>query len=64
MPAQATDPVRTLRSWIALSLACAFGILAFAAAVELTGSRLAAVIVAVGIAALVAWTFWRRSLLA
>ncbi len=63
MPAQATDPVRTLRSWIALSLACAFGILAFAATVGLTRSRLAAVILAVGIAGLVAWTFCRRSMI-
>ncbi len=28
MPAQATDPVRTLRSWIAVSLACAFAMTA------------------------------------
>lgn len=62
MPAQATEPVGALRRWIALSLACAFAIFAFAAAVGLTGSRLAAVVVAAGVAALVAWAFWRRSI--
>jgi hypothetical protein len=65
MPTQATEPpgtvtARSLRALIALSLACAFGIFAFAAAMGLAGSRPVAVIVAVGIAAFVAWFFWRR----
>jgi alpha-1,2-mannosyltransferase len=65
MPTQTTEPsgtvtTRSLRALIALSLACAFGIFAFAAAMGFTGSRLIAVIVAVGVAALVAWFFWRR----
>jgi len=62
MPAQATDPVRTLRSWIAVSLACALAIFAFAGARGLTGSRLAAVAAAAAIAALIGWTSWRRSI--
>jgi hypothetical protein len=48
---------------IALSLACVFGIFAFAGTMGLTGSLLPAVIVAVGIAACVAWLFWRRPIL-
>jgi alpha-1,2-mannosyltransferase len=64
MPTQATEPpgtftARSLRALIALSLACAFGIFAFAAAMGFTESKLVAVIVAVGIAAFVAWFFWR-----
>jgi hypothetical protein len=55
---------RSERALIALSLACAFGIFAFAGTMGLTGSRLAAVIVAVGIAACIAWLFWRRPILA
>jgi hypothetical protein len=62
MPTQTTEPpgtvtARLLRALIALSLACAFGIFAFAAAMGLAGSRPVAVIVAVGIAAFVAWFF-------
>ena len=65
MPTQTTEPpgtvtARSLRALIALSLACAFGIFAFAAAMGFKGSKLVAVIVAVGIAAFVAWFFWRR----
>jgi alpha-1,2-mannosyltransferase len=65
MPTQTTKSpgtvtARLLRALIALSLACAFGIFAFAAAMGFTGSKLVAVIVAVGIAAFVAWYFWRR----
>jgi alpha-1,2-mannosyltransferase len=65
MPTQTTEPpgtvtARSLRALIALSLSCAFGIFAFAAAMGFTGSKLVAVIVAVGIAAFVAWFFWRR----
>jgi alpha-1,2-mannosyltransferase len=65
MPTQTTAPpgtvtARLLRALIALSLACAFGIFAFAAAMGFTGSKLVAVIVSVGIAAFVAWYFWRR----
>ncbi len=65
MPTQTTEPpgtvtARSLRALIALSLACAFGIFAFAAAMGFKGSRLVAVIVALGIAAFVAWFFWRR----
>lgn len=52
-----------MRALIALSLACAFGIFAFAAAVGLMGSTLVAVIVAVGTAAFVAWFFWRRPII-
>jgi len=48
---------------IALSLACAFGIFAFSGAMGLKGSRLAAGIVALGIAALVAWFFWQRPIM-
>jgi hypothetical protein len=62
MPAQTTEPAGTVRALIALSLACAFGIFAFAAAVGLSGSRLIAVIVAVGVAAFVAWFFWRHAI--
>jgi alpha-1,2-mannosyltransferase len=60
MPAQSTEPAGTASALTALSLACAFGIFAFAAAMGLIGSRLAAVIVAVGIAIFVAWFLWRR----
>jgi hypothetical protein len=63
MSAQTTEPAGTLRTLIALSLACAFGIFAFAAAMGLIGFRLAAVIVALGIAAFVAWFFWRRPII-
>src|SRR3981081_1592955 len=59
MPAQSTEPAGTASALTALSLACAFGIFAFAAAMGLAGSRPVAVIVAVGIAAFVAWVFWR-----
>jgi alpha-1,2-mannosyltransferase len=48
---------------IASSLACAFGIFAFAAVMGLSESRVAAVIVALGIAAFVAWFFWQRPIL-
>jgi hypothetical protein len=51
------------RALIALSVACAFGIFAFAGTMGLTGSRVAAALLAVSIAACVAWLFWRRSLL-
>src|ERR1700743_3133518 len=60
MPAQTTEHARTARVLIALSPACAFGIFAFAAAMGLPGSRPVAVIVSVGVAAFVAWFFWRR----
>src|SRR5215813_5182013 len=65
MPTQTTEPsetvtARSLRILIALSLACAFGIFAFAAAMGVTGFKLVAVIVAVGIAACLAWFFWQR----
>jgi alpha-1,2-mannosyltransferase len=53
----------TERAVIALSPACAFGIFAFAGTVGLTGSRVAAVLVAMGFAAFVAWLFWRRPIL-
>jgi hypothetical protein len=54
MPTPTTEPpgtvtARSLRALIALSLACAFGIFAFSAAMGLAGSRPVAVIVAVGI---------------
>jgi alpha-1,2-mannosyltransferase len=65
MPTKTTEPpgtvtARSLRVLIALSLACAFGIFAFTAAMGFTGSKLIAVIVTVGIAAFVAWLCWRR----
>jgi len=55
MPTQTTEPPgavtsRLRRALMALSLACAFGIFAFAAAIGFTGSKLVAAIVAVGIA--------------
>jgi alpha-1,2-mannosyltransferase len=49
---------------IALSLACAFGIFTFAGVMGLTGSRVASVIVAIGITAFVAWFFWQRPIIA
>jgi alpha-1,2-mannosyltransferase len=63
MPAQTTEPAGTMRALIALSFACAFGIFAFAAAMGLRGSRVAAVIFDVVIAAFVAWFFWRRPII-
>src|ERR1700748_2462946 len=65
MPTKTTESpgtvtARLLRALISLSLACAFGIFAFAAAMGFTRSKLVAVIVAVCIAAFVAWFFWRR----
>jgi hypothetical protein len=65
MPARTTELTGTATArlpgaLIALSLACAFGIFAFVAAMGLWGSRVAAVIVAVSVAAFVAWFFWRR----
>jgi hypothetical protein len=48
---------------IALSLACAFGIFAFSAAIGLTGSMLIAVIIAMGTAGFVAWFFWRHPII-
>src|SRR5258705_8501752 len=62
MPAQTTEPAGTVRALIALSFACAFGIFAFAAAMGLLVSTLAAVIVAVGVAAF-AWIFSRRPII-
>src|SRR5258705_13834886 len=63
MPAANYRHAGTTRALIALSLACTFGIFAFAAAMGLMGSTLVAVIVAVGIAAFVAWFFWRRPII-
>jgi hypothetical protein len=60
MDAEFIQKRRLERALIALSLACAFGILAFAGGMGLTKSRLAAAIIAVGIAALAGWVFWRR----
>jgi hypothetical protein len=65
MPTETTEPpgtftARLLRTLIALSLASAFGIFAFSASMGFTGSKLVAVIVAVGIAAFATWFFWRR----
>jgi hypothetical protein len=53
----------TERAMIALSLACAFGIFAFAGTMGLMGLCLAAVFVAVGIAGFVVWLFWRHPIL-
>jgi alpha-1,2-mannosyltransferase len=63
MPSQTTEPARTMRALIVLSLACAFGIFAFAAAMSLAGSTIIAAIVSVGVAALVAWFCWRHPIL-
>jgi alpha-1,2-mannosyltransferase len=68
MPTLTTESARTAAArlpdtLIASSLACAFGIFAFAGVMGLTGSRVASLIVAVGIAAFVAWFFWRRPII-
>jgi alpha-1,2-mannosyltransferase len=63
MPAEIPRERLTERALIALSLACAFGIFAFAGTVGLVRSYVAAVIVAVGVAAFVAWIFWRYPIL-
>jgi hypothetical protein len=60
MPAQTTEPARNTRALIALSLAFAFGIFAFAATMGVVGSTVIAAIVSVGIAAFVAWFCWRH----
>ncbi len=60
MDTEATQKHRSEFALIALSLACAFGIFAFAGAMGLTASRLVAIVVAAGIAAFVAWFFWRH----
>ncbi len=65
MPAQTTELAGTttaslLSASIALSLACAFGIFAFAAAMSLGWSTVIAAIVSVGVAAFVAWFCWRH----
>jgi alpha-1,2-mannosyltransferase len=60
MPSQTTEPAPTMRALIALSLACAFAIFAFAATMGLVGSTLIAAIVSVSVAAFVAWFFWRH----
>ncbi len=49
-----------MRALLALSLACAFGIFAFAATMGLAGSAVIAAIVSVGVVALVAWFWWRH----
>ena len=49
-----------MRALIALSLACAFAIFAFAATMGLVGSTVIAAIVSVGVAAFVAWFCWRH----
>jgi hypothetical protein len=63
MLAQTTEPARNMRALIALSLACAFGIFAFAAAMGLVWSTLVAIIVAVVVAAFVGWFFWWRPII-
>jgi alpha-1,2-mannosyltransferase len=60
MPVQITQPVETARTLTTLSLACAFGIFAFSASMGLIGSRAVAAIVAVAVAALIAWYLWRH----
>jgi alpha-1,2-mannosyltransferase len=60
MDADSIRKLRLERVLIALSLACAFGILAYAGGMGLTKSRLAAAIIAVGIAGLAGWIFWRH----
>ena len=59
MDAEFIRKQRLERGLIALSLACAFGILAFAGGMGLTKSRVAAAIIGAGIAALAGWVFWR-----
>jgi hypothetical protein len=61
MPAQATEPVGTLRAYLAVSLACASAIFVFAAALGFNQSRLAAALLAIGIAGTVGWFVWRSS---
>lgn len=63
MTAGISQQQRTERALIALSLACAFGIFAFAGTVGLVRSYVAAVIVAVSTAAFVAWMLWRHPVL-
>src|ERR1700758_3379362 len=53
----------TERALIALSVACALGIFAFAGAMGLMRFRLAAILVAVGIGVFVMWLFWRHPIL-
>jgi alpha-1,2-mannosyltransferase len=60
MDANFIQKQRLERVFIALSLAGAFGILAFAGGMGLTKSRVAAAIIAVSIAALIGWVFWRH----
>ena len=60
MPAQTTEPARTVRALIALSLDCVSKFLRSRRRWPYGWSRLAAVTLAVAIAALVAWAFWRR----
>jgi hypothetical protein len=60
MPAQINQPAKTAQALMALSLACAFGIFAFAAAMGLAGSRMVAVIAAAAVAAFIAWLCWRH----
>lgn len=60
MDTEATRKHRFELALIALSLACAFAIFAFAAAMALTTSRLLATIVALAVAAFAAWLFWRH----
>jgi alpha-1,2-mannosyltransferase len=63
MPTEIPRERLTERALIALSIACAFGIFAFAGTVGLVRSYVAAVIAALGVAAFVAWIFWRHPIL-
>ena len=63
MLSQTTEPARTMRALIALSLAFAFGIFAFAATMGLVRSTVIATIMFVGVAAFVAWLCWRHPIL-
>lgn len=59
---QTGRPAGTARTLIALSLACAFGIFAFAGAMGLTGSWLFATAAALAVAAFVAWFCQRHTI--
>jgi alpha-1,2-mannosyltransferase len=63
MPAEIPRERLTERMLIAFSLAFAFGIFAFAGTMGLVRSYVAAVIVALSVAAFIAWIFWRHPIL-
>jgi alpha-1,2-mannosyltransferase len=56
-------PSRFLRGLIAVWLAGAFGVFAFAGIVSLSGSRWIAALLSAGVAACVAWIYWKRPII-